>query len=111
MKNFIQAGTVVSVTAPATVTSGSLVKVGALFGVAVTDAASGAAVEISTEGVYTLPKVTTDTIAIGDKLYWDDTAKLVTKTATNNTLIGVALSVGGNPSATVNVRLNDCFGI
>lgn len=111
MKNFIQAGDVVSVTAPAAVTSGSLVKVGALFGIAVTDAAPGAAVELVIEGVYTLPKVTTDAIAIGDKVYWDDTAKLVTKTATNNVLIGVSLSAATNPSASVNVRLNDSFGI
>lgn len=37
---------------------------------------------------------TTDTgaaWAVGDKIYWDDTAKKFTKTSTSNTLVGYAL--------------------
>lgn len=109
MKNYVQAGNVVSVTAPAPVSSGNLVKVGSLFGVAVTDAGAGSAVELAVGGVFLLPKATTDAIAVGDKVYWDNTNKVVTVTATNNTLIGVALSAAGNPSGSVTIRLNDCF--
>ena len=111
MKNFIQHGEVVTVAAPATVASGDVVVVDSLFGIANTDAASGAPVTLCTEGVYALPKATTDVIAVGAKVYFDDAAGLVTTTATDNTLIGVALSAAGNPSASVNVRLNCCFGI
>jgi predicted RecA/RadA family phage recombinase len=42
MKNYLQAGETVTVTAPADVTSGTLVVVGSLVGVAAFDAASNA---------------------------------------------------------------------
>lgn len=106
MRNFIQTGNVLTVTAPAAVASGAGVKVGFLFGIAATDAASGADVEIAVEGVYELSKVTTDAFAVGDRAYWNDTSKLVTSTASGNTLIGQAVTVAGNPSASVAVRLS-----
>ena len=54
MKNYIQDGETVTMTAPYTVTSGEGVIVGSIFGVAQTDAASGAAVSLVTEGVFDL---------------------------------------------------------
>ncbi len=105
MKNFIQAGNAVTVTAPATFASGDGVKVGSLFGIAATNAASGESVEIATVGVYELPKVTTDAFVVGDKVYWADATKNVTSTASGNLLIGQAVSDAGNPSASVAVRL------
>jgi predicted RecA/RadA family phage recombinase len=48
-------------------------------------------------------------IAIGDKVYFDAATGLVNKTASGNTLIGVATSAAANPSGTVNVRLNGSF--
>lgn len=36
-------------------------------------------------------KVSGTAFAVGDKLYWDDAAKNVTKTATDNTAIGYAI--------------------
>jgi predicted RecA/RadA family phage recombinase len=41
MRNFVQMGDVVTVTSPATVSSGNGVLIGTLFGVAATDAESG----------------------------------------------------------------------
>lgn len=105
MKNYIQAGNTLTVTAQANVTSGDGVLVGSLFGVAATDAASGADVEISTVGVYELPKVTTEIFAVGDAVYWDAVAKLVTSDNTKP-FIGAATTAAGNPSAAVAVRLS-----
>jgi len=105
MKNFIQPGETVSVTAPATVASGAGVAVGNLFGVAVHDAASGDPVEISTLGVFDLPKPNTQVWAAGDPLYWN--GGQASKTAgTGNIFIGVALEPAANPSAIGRVRLN-----
>ena len=42
MTNYIQKGDTITVTAPATITSGSLVVVGSIVGVAACDAESGA---------------------------------------------------------------------
>lgn len=67
MKNFVQRGDTITVAAPATLSSGDGVLIGSLFGVATTDAASGADVALVTTGVIALPKEsTTDTFAVGD---------------------------------------------
>ena len=71
MKNYVQEGDVLTVSAPANVLSGAVAIVGSIYGVAAFDALSGADVEVQVEGVFTLTKVTTDVVAVGDKLYWD----------------------------------------
>lgn len=107
--NYVQLGNTLTIPAPATVASGAGVLVGSIFGIAAGDAESGADFDLETRGVFEMPKVSALAIAIGDKVYWDDTAKLVNKTASGNTLIGVAVTAAANPSATVNVRLNGSF--
>lgn len=108
MKNYIQPGDVVTVSAPAEVASGVGVLVGSLFGVTAFAAASGADVEVKTTGVFELPKTSALAISVGDLIYWDNTAKVVNKTNTNK-LVGVAVSAAANPSDTVQVRLNGAF--
>jgi predicted RecA/RadA family phage recombinase len=88
MKNFVQNGEVLTVVAPYAVTSGQGLLIAALFGVAAFDAGNGAQVEIATEGVFDLAAVTADTGAQGAKVYWDNTAKKITVTASANTLVG-----------------------
>ena len=81
MKNFVQEGDVVTVTAPYAVTSGGGVLVGAnLFGVATSDIGNGAAGEIAVEGVFDLVKTFALVITIGDRLFWDNINKVVNKT-------------------------------
>ena len=109
MKNFVQKGENLTVPAPADVISGQGVLVGSIFGIAAETVLSGADVDLVTVGVFEMPKVSALAIAIGDKVYWDSAAKLVNKTASGNTYIGVATSAAANPSATVNVRLNGSF--
>ena len=103
MKNFIQLGETLTVAAPATITSGQLVVVGSLIGVANFDAASGADVEIDIAGVFELPKVLTDAIAVGDRLYWDSAAAKLTKNQGTGSkpLVGYAVVAAANPSSTV----------
>ncbi|NJO53786.1 MAG: DUF2190 family protein [Bacteroidales bacterium] len=105
MKNFIQTGAIVAVPAPAAVKSGDLVVVGSLFGVATTDADSGATVEIQTEGVFTLPKVSAQAWTVGAKVYWIAADGEATTTAGSNLLIGHAVAAADNPSDTGTVRL------
>lgn len=108
MQNLVQRGKVITLTSPYSVTSGNGVLVGSIFGVATTDVANGVKGEFQLTGVFTLPKTSALAIAVGDLIYWDDTAKVVNKTNTNK-LIGVAVSVAANPSASVDVRLNGAF--
>ena len=107
MKNFVQEGDRITVAAPATVSSGDGVLVGSIFGIAMTDAASGADVVLAMEGVYTLPKAGSQAWSVGAKVYWDNTNKVCTTTATGNTLIGVATAAvaGGANDTTGTVRL------
>lgn len=108
MKNYIQPGNSVTMTAPSGgVVSGIAYLIGALFGVAAVTAAEGESFEMSLVGVYTLPAASgasTDFTA-GAKLYWDDTAKKVTKTATGNTPVGYALADKATGGTTATVRL------
>jgi predicted RecA/RadA family phage recombinase len=105
MKNYDQRGDVITVPAPAAVTSGKLVVIGSLVGIAQKDAASGADVPLVTEGVHRYAKVSALAIAIGDKLYYDATNDQLNKTASGNTLVGVATVVAANPSPTVGFKL------
>lgn len=106
MKNHISQGVNVTLPAPADVLSGEMIVIGALYGVADSDAATGEDLDLVTRGMFELPKVASDVFAIGDKVYWNSSTKLVAKFASGgNTLIGVAVSDAADPSATVNVRL------
>lgn len=109
MRNYVQPGDTLTLTAPEEIVSGGVVIVGAIIGVANGDAANGAPVDVDTVGVFTLPKVSALAIAAGDVVYWDAANKLVTKTASGNTKLGVATAAAANPSASVSVRLNGVF--
>ena len=45
------------------------------------------------------PKATGAAWAVGDAIYWDDTAKKFTKTSTDNTACGYAIAVAGSSDA------------
>ena len=91
MKNYIQSGDVVTIPAPAAVSSGDVVIAGSLIGVAQSDAASGAAVAIATTGVFELAKTDSQAWTVGAPIYWDATPGEATTVSTDNTLIGVAV--------------------
>lgn len=105
MKNFVQDGEVVTLTAPYAVASGGGALVGSLFGVAASTVANGAQGEFCTEGVFDLAKAS-GAVTQGAKIYWDNAAKVVTTTASGNTLIGAATQAAQSGDATARVRLN-----
>lgn len=105
MKNFVQPGDVVTVPAPAAVTSGKIVVIGSLVGVAQKAAANGEDLPLLTEGVVSYAKVSALAIAVGDKVYYDAANDVVNKTASGNTLVGVAVAVSANPSPTAKFKL------
>jgi predicted RecA/RadA family phage recombinase len=105
MKNFVQSGVNLTLTAPYAVTSGQGALVGSLFGVASTDLANGASGEFVTLGVFDLPKATGEAWTVGQKIYWDNTNRRTTTTLTSNTLIGVAMLAAIAGATTGRVRL------
>ncbi len=107
MKNYVQPGGTITLTAPDDITSGQIVAVGSLVGVAAGDAATGEDLDLVTEGVFTLPKPSTEVVAVGDVLYLDAGAGVATLDDDTgaNPRIGIAVTAAANPSATVNVKL------
>lgn len=89
MRNFIQPGNTMTLTAPTGgVEAGEAVKIGAIFGVAVSDAAEGEQFALEVEGIFELPKVSAQTWAEGDRVYWDGDE--ATNVATAGQFIGLA---------------------
>ena len=108
MKNYVSAGDRLSFTSGADIASGDAVQLGALFGVATGDIATGAEGTIKLTGIFDLTKAPSQSWSVGAKVYWDATNWWATTTATDNTLIGaVAAAVGGGASETIgHVHLN-----
>ena len=106
MKNFIQRSDVITVVAPAGgLTSGQGYRLNGLFGVVAYDAAQGEQAELHREGVYSLPKLSTDVVAGGDVLYWDVGNGRLTTTASTHKAVGVAAAAAGNGVANVALAL------
>jgi predicted RecA/RadA family phage recombinase len=106
MRNFIQRGDTLSLTAPTDAKAGDLVVIGAFAGVAAVDAKAGEAVEVALTGVFALPKTTGIALAAGGKAYWDAAAKAVTTEDDGNRLIGAATAAALAAATSVNVRLD-----
>ena len=111
MKNFVQHGDMVTITASAAIKSGALVRVNSLVGVAAQDGASGDKVEIKTAGVFDLPKTSAQAWSVGNPIYAiSGTGVLTNVPGTGNYLVGVAVADAANPSAVGRVRLNGSLG-
>ena len=111
MKNFVQTGKTLTLTAPYAVSSGGGALVGSIFGVAAGDVASGEDGEFDVAGVFDLTRESGAGTAwtVGTLIYWDNTNKRITKTLTGNKLIGVAVKTAADGDATGRVRLNGAF--
>ena len=105
MKTFIQSGDSLTVTAPYAVTSGQGVLVGALFGIAAFDAAISTSVEVQTKGVFDVTKEPALAITAGARVFWDNTNRRITTTATSNFQVGIATQAALAADTTVRVLL------
>lgn len=104
--NIVQSGLTIQVVASGTCVSGTPIKFGtALFGIPLTDAASGADVALMITGRANIPKTGGGgiTFAVGDKVYWSGT--LATATATDS-LVGTCTKAATNAATTVEISLN-----
>ncbi len=101
MKNFVQLGGTITVIAPSNVTSGAVVIVGSIVGIATADAVAGAQLEVSVEGVFQLPK------SLGSVLAQGATAKVSAGIVGSAGAIAIGWVVADAASAdpTVKVRL------
>jgi predicted RecA/RadA family phage recombinase len=105
MKNFIQAGGVITAAVAVAAVSGDLVILGALAAVASGNYAVNETGEYALEGVYELPALNTSTATIGSIAYWDQTNKRVTDAASGNVAIGHFFVAKVNGETVAKVRL------
>jgi predicted RecA/RadA family phage recombinase len=105
MKNYIQPGKTLALTAPYDVLSGAGFLVGGIFAVAAHDALQNEPVEGSRLGVFDLAKVSAQAWTQGDPIFWDNTNKLCTNVAGDHLRVGNAVEGAANPSSTGKVDL------
>lgn len=106
MKNFVQAGSALTIPAPAVVASGDVVQAGSIIGVAAGSANAAQPVDVIVTGVFQLSKVAADAVTLGAVIYWNAATKLATVTASGNTKLGVATEAAAASTGTVRVRLS-----
>lgn len=105
--NQIESGDNITLAAPSGgVVSGTPYLIGTLFGVALQSAAQGENFILQTEGVFSITKLTSDDVAAGAVLYWDNSNKRLSTTSTSNYKVGAATSAAGTSATKVNCRLN-----
>lgn len=107
MKNAVSTGTVVDYAASADVASGGVVLMVTRIGIAVNNIKAGETGPAQVVGNFSVAKLSSDVVAQGDALYWDNTNKRLTKTASGNTYAGWATAAAGNGVTTVNIKIND----
>lgn len=110
MKNFLEEGKIVVVTALEAVDSGEFIKVGELAGVAQTAAANGEEVPLLRFGVFELPK-SAGVFAQGDKLFWDPVAKNFTKDSSKSPVRAIAWAAAENGDTTASILIGDGDGL
>lgn len=107
MKNYIQEGKTLELTAPAGgVVSGLGYMIGGLFVVASTTEAAGSKFSGAHCGVFEMPKeATTAAFAEGEVCFWDDTAKVFNETAAGRFPACICVAAAGATDATVRVKI------
>lgn len=108
MKNHVQEGDYIEITAGSNIASGDLVQFGNLHGVAVTDIANGEKGNICLEGVFTLPKLTGaagDACTAGGPVYFSSGSVSGSDSSGSRKLVGHSLAAANQAATTVLVRL------
>jgi predicted RecA/RadA family phage recombinase len=106
MKNFVKPGYIVTKTHSAAVVSGQAILNGTELVVATGAYAANAEGEYVRAGVVSIVKQPALAIAQGVEVYWDDTNKRITTTASGNTLCGVSDKAALAGDAEVEILLN-----
>ena len=104
-KNFVEDGKTVEIVAGANISSGEPVQVGDIFAVALTDIAKGEIGDGMTEGVFMLPKLKTDDMKTGKKVYLKS-GKVQLTNSGSDPLVGVVWADAGTSAEDVPVKLN-----
>lgn len=103
---FIQNGDIIDYTAGGTaIAYGEVIPLTTRIGIAQEAIAANATGSVAMTKVFELPAVTGTAFAVGDQLYWDNSANKLTKTDTSNTSAGYATEPKASSAATARVKI------
>lgn len=105
MKNYLGAVAPITVLSDGTHVSGAFVVIGGIYGVTGIDVVVGDNMPLHTEGVFTLPKTTSEAWVAGERLFWNTSTKKFTIDATKLPVNAVAAAIAGSADATGPVAL------
>ncbi len=106
MRTFIQKGNSIDYSnSGAAIAYHDVVPLGSRIGVAQSAIASGAVGAMEVTGIWEMDAETGVAWAIGDALYWDNTGKKLTKTASANTAAGWCTEVKASAAALGKVKI------
>ena len=107
MKNFVKPGKCIKWTndTGADIPSGQAVTIGDIVVVTTGIIKAGAQGEVLTEGVCRLSKLAGEAFGFGVKLYWDNTNKRLTTTASTHKAIGFCAEIELSASTSAEVKL------
>ena len=107
MKGFINSGDLLTMAAPSNVTKDVPILIGTWFCIPTETVASGTLTSFVRRGKVRVPKGSGQAWStIGAKVYWDDTNKNVTTTASGNSLIGGVAEAAASADTVGYVILN-----
>jgi len=103
-----QNGSILDITLSSDVNVGDIVPLGSsMVSIACSSGLTGEVIAVETEKVWTINAKTADAIEIGDVLYFDDSNRELTVTATSNIKAGIAVSSKSTATAgTIDIKLN-----
>ena len=103
---YVMSGDVIDYPAGSAVAVGAVVLIGVRIGVALAAIAAGTSGVLAVKGIFTIAKLSTDVVAVGAALYWDNANSRLTTTASGNTLAGYATKAAGSGVTTVEININ-----
>lgn len=102
----LTSGEMINYTPSSAVAAGTVVLQGSLFGIALSAIPANTLGALAIQGVFRLPKLSTDNVTAGAVLYWDATNRRVTLSSSGTTRIGLAVAASPSGQATADVWIN-----
>ena len=103
---FYQDGERIDIVQSGDIDSGDIVVIGELIGVQTNQIKKDEKGSVAVSGVFQVVKKSADTFTAGQKVYWDNTLKQATSTASGNTLMGLTVAQAGASDSNVLVKIN-----
>lgn len=108
MNNFVNEANLIDFpnSTGADITYHQVVPITGRIGIAADIIPIGAVGSLSVSGAWELPAETGVAFAVGDPLYWDNTNKRLTKTASGNTPAGWCIAAKASAAAIASTKIN-----